>query len=157
MATVGILLLAGIVLIALETVLPGLIAGAAGLLCLATAVIFAYREFGPAGGHATLVGVATILVAGGAAWLRFFPQSRFGRRFVSHRSIEDIGAGQPELLHQTGTALSNLRPSGMAQIGGRRVDVVTEGSMVPAGSPVRVVAVEGIRVVVRVVEPSPGS
>jgi membrane-bound serine protease (ClpP class) len=42
-----------------------------------------------------------------------------------------------------------LRPSGNAAIGDRRVDVVTEGTMIDKGTPIRVVAVEGSRVVVR--------
>jgi len=43
-----------------------------------------------------------------------------------------------------------LRPAGMALINGRRVDVVTEGAMIERDTPVRVVAVEGMRVVVSV-------
>jgi membrane-bound serine protease (ClpP class) len=36
-------------------------------------------------------------------------------------------------------------------IGGKRVDVVTEGGMIDPGTPLKVVAVEGMRVVVRAV------
>jgi membrane-bound serine protease (ClpP class) len=46
-------------------------------------------------------------------------------------------------------AQSNLRPSGLALIDGKRIDVVTEGPMIERGTPVKVVAVEGMRVVVR--------
>jgi membrane-bound ClpP family serine protease len=74
--------------------------------------------------------------------------------FISQRTVGDLGVEQPSLLHQTGTALSHLRPSGMAMIGGRRVDVVTEGAMIDKGTPVRVVALEGLRVVVRAVPSS---
>jgi membrane-bound serine protease (ClpP class) len=56
---------------------------------------------------------------------------------------------KPELLNQTGSALTNLRPAGTAIINDRRVDVVTEGAMIERGTPVKVVAVEGMRVVVR--------
>jgi membrane-bound serine protease (ClpP class) len=42
-----------------------------------------------------------------------------------------------------------LRPSGAAVINDKRVDVVTEGPFIDRGTPVRVVAVEGMRVVVR--------
>ena len=48
-----------------------------------------------------------------------------------------------------GQALTQLRPSGTALIDGRRVDVVTEGGIVERGSSIRVVHVEGNRVVVR--------
>lgn len=149
MAMVVTLLVAGLLLLALETVLPGLIAGIAGIICLLAGVLVAYRELGVPAGNAVLVLVAGLLVAGCFLWLRFFPRSWLGRRFVSERVSGEIGTEKPELLNQTGTAVTNLRPSGTALIGGRRVDVVTEGPMVERGSPVRVVAVEGIRVIVR--------
>ena len=149
MTLVIILVIVGVILLALEVVLPGLVAGTVGLGCLAGAVVLAYREFGPAGGNLALLLVAGFLVAGFFLWLRFFPRSRLGRRFVSERVIGDIGTERPHLLHRTGQALTNLRPSGTALIDGQRVDVVTEGPMVARGSPVRVVAVEGLRVVVR--------
>lgn len=153
MAPVVILLLAGLLLLALEIILPGLVAGIAGLVCLGAGVMLAYRDFGAVGGHATFALTGTVLVVGFFAWLRFFPGSALGRRFVSQGAVGDIGTERPELVDQSGTALTNLRPSGTALIGGRRVDVVTEGPMVERGSPVQVVAVEGIRVVVRKTTP----
>ena len=61
----------------------------------------------------------------------------------------DIGTDKPELLNQIGKALTPLRPSGTAVIGGKRIDVVTEGPFIEPGTAVKVVAVEGMRVVVR--------
>jgi membrane-bound serine protease (ClpP class) len=48
-----------------------------------------------------------------------------------------------------GVALSDLRPGGFALINNDRVDVVTRGDFIPAGSEVEVVADEGYRRVVR--------
>jgi membrane-bound ClpP family serine protease len=48
-----------------------------------------------------------------------------------------------------GTAITDLRPSGTALIGGKRLDVVTRGDYIEKGSEVRVSAVEGSRIVVR--------
>jgi membrane-bound serine protease (ClpP class) len=96
-----------------------------------------------------LIGVALAVVAGTFAWLKYFPESRMARPFVSQGTVGEIGTERPELVGQTGTALSHLRPSGSAVINGQRVDVVTEGSMIEKGSDIKVVAVEGLRVVVR--------
>jgi membrane-bound serine protease (ClpP class) len=60
-------------------------------------------------------------------------------------------AGLDALLSREGTALTPLRPSGTAVIDGKRVDVVTEGEMIDKDKPVRVIKVEGGRVVVRMV------
>lgn len=54
-----------------------------------------------------------------------------------------------ELLGAVGNAATMLRPAGMARFGDRFVDVVSEGGFVPAGATVRVVEIEGNRVVVK--------
>jgi membrane-bound serine protease (ClpP class) len=48
-----------------------------------------------------------------------------------------------------GVAVTDLHPSGTAQFGDERVDVVSEGSFVEAGTAVRVVRADGYRHVVR--------
>lgn len=149
MAVVLTLLIAGFVLLTLELVLPGLIAGIAGVVCLGAGVVLAYTRLGTTGGHVTLLITGSILLIGFLLWLNYFPASRLGRRFVSNRAINDIGPTHPGLLHRSGVALTNLRPCGTATIDGRRVDVITEGSMVAPGTPVRVIEVEGLRIVVR--------
>ena len=63
--------------------------------------------------------------------------------------FRSIGTNRPELLNQTGTAFTPLRPSGTAIINGKRVDVVTEGPMIERGKAIKVVANEGMRVIVR--------
>jgi membrane-bound serine protease (ClpP class) len=143
------LLVAGGVLLLLETVLPGMIAGILGLLCLAAGVVQSFVVFGPQTGSYILLGVIVALVVGFILWAKFFPKTRAGRLFTSQRTVGDIGAERPELLNQTGSALTPLRPSGTAIINGRRVDVVTEGAMVDRDTPIKVVAIEGMRVVVR--------
>jgi membrane-bound serine protease (ClpP class) len=151
MTTVIILLLVGAALLALETVLPGLIAGSIGMICLIAGVVTAYSEFGARGGNLVLTITLVGLLIGWLLYLKYFPESRIARLFISQRTIGNVAAEQTALLGQTGKALTVLRPSGTALINGRRVDVVTEGGLIEPGTPVKVVAVEGIRTVVRAV------
>ena len=44
---------------------------------------------------------------------------------------------------------SDLRPAGVARFGNDRVDVVSEGDFIPAGSTIRVLRTAGNRVTVR--------
>jgi membrane-bound serine protease (ClpP class) len=149
MALISLLIAAGLLLVFLETVLPGLIAGTLGVLALIGAVAYAYLEFGAKTGNGVLFSVIALLVIGVVLWLKFFPESRLARVFVSERQIGNVGAEKPELLGKTGTALTALRPAGTAVFDGRRADVVTEGGFVEKGQTVTVVAIEGLRVVVR--------
>lgn len=143
------LLLVGAILLFLEVLLPGMIAGIIGFVCLMAAVILGYRDFGYQKGSVILGGVLVGLVIGVWWWLKFFPESRMARKFISKSTTGELGVAKPELMHSTGVALSQLRPSGKANINGRRVDVVTEGGLIERGAAIKVIAVEGARIVVR--------
>lgn len=76
-----------------------------------------------------------------------------GKLVLFHRQEADGGynsaaAELQSLLGQSGVALTTLRPSGTAEIGGQRVDVVSEDAYIASGAPIRVIKVEGFRVVV---------
>ncbi len=143
------LLAVGAVLLFLETLLPGLVAGVIGFLCLVAAVILGYQEYGLRTGNLVLGSVVMGLAVGVFGWLKFFPESRFARRFISKGVSGELGVTKSQLLHCTGVAITQLRPSGAALFSGKRVDVVTEGGLIERGASVKVMEVEGARVVVR--------
>jgi membrane-bound serine protease (ClpP class) len=149
MAVIIALLVVGALLILLETVLPGLIAGIIGVGCVGAAVVMAYVRFDAATGNLILAVAIGGLIVGAILYVTYFPNSKVAQVFVSKRAIGQIGNENPSLLHQTGQALTTLRPSGTAVINGQRVDVVSEGAFIEAGAPVKVIALEGLRVVVR--------
>jgi membrane-bound serine protease (ClpP class) len=151
MATVIALLVAGALLILLETILPGLIAGIIGFCCVCVAVALAYLRFDFQTANTILLAVIVVGIVGTILYVKYFPESRAARLFVSRRAIGEIGTENPLLLNQTGQTLTTLRPSGTAVINGKRVDVVTEGAFIEPGQAVKVIAVEGLRVVVRAI------
>lgn len=87
--------------------------------------------------------------------LRFLPRLPFGRRLILETELQ-AGAGgssAPESdrrwMGKRGTALSPLRPAGIAMIEGERVDVVSDGDLIEPGVPIVVTHVDGNRIVVR--------
>ncbi|MEA2510808.1 MAG: hypothetical protein QOJ59_295 [Thermomicrobiales bacterium] len=81
-------------------------------------------------------------------WLRLFGG---GAPLASDR-LPTVPASPPavrSLTGATGLAVTDLRPSGAAEVGGHRVDVVTEGEFVRAGEQIVIVRDEGYRRVVR--------
>jgi membrane-bound serine protease (ClpP class) len=143
------LLTVGAVLMFLETFMPGMILGIAGLLSLIAGVVVGYVQFGFRPGTVILGSVLVGLIVGVCCWLKFLPESRIARLLVLRTAAAARGSLHSDLLHRSGVAISQLRPSGAAFINGKRVDVTSEGSLIDRGAPLKVVAVEGIRVVVR--------
>ncbi len=146
--TITILLVVGMLLLVSEIFLPGLIAGTLGLIALIAAVVLGFQE-DAATGLGLLAFVVLLLSAGFVFWVMWFPRSGFGRIFVSKGTVGEIGTDRPDLVGQEGYAVTMLRPSGVAMIGGRKVDVVSEWDMIEPDEKIRVVQVEGLRVVVR--------
>lgn len=158
------LLLVGLggLLIALEVlVIPGF--GVAGIVGLAALVAGLGLMLVGAGATATVVlgalgQVALALIVAlvaALALLRVLPRLPFGRKLVLEAEMDasdGYASSRPEerlLLGRTGLASTPLRPAGLAEFDGQRVDVVSEGSYIEVGTPVEVTRVEGNRIVVR--------
>lgn len=147
-----ILLLGGIMLIGAEIFVPGGILGTLGTLALLGAIAAGYRLWGATTG--SLVALLIILLLGTAiiVWLNLFPHTPIGKALTISSNLSNAHNADetlPALLGKSGTAVSDLRPGGIAVIEGRRIDVVSEGGMIDRQKPVRVVKVEGNKVVVR--------
>ena len=145
------LILVGLSLVAVEvTLLPGTnVVGVLGLIGAAVGVVVAFGQYGVLGGLGTLVGT---LVAGGAL-AYVLVESGAWSKFVLTDSLvtepdEDAGI-RAAWIGETGTVVTPLRPEGVVEIGGTRVEARTEGTFVAMGSRVRVIAIDRRCAVVR--------
>lgn len=98
------------------------------------------------------VSTAVILtVIGFAFFTRAFPESAWMKKLtlVAAQGPDYVTSSDFTWLRgASGTAASLLRPAGVAVFDGKRVDVLTGGEFIAAGTPVRVTRVEGARVFV---------
>lgn len=145
------MLAAGLLLLGAEIFVPGGVLGVLGALALLGAAGTAFAAFGPVTGAYVALGILVLAALSIALWLHLFPRSRLGRHMTltQSESFRGAAADHPDLVGREGTAQSNLRPSGYALVDGRRLDVISEGGPVSRGEAVRVIRVEGSRIVVR--------
>jgi membrane-bound serine protease (ClpP class) len=150
---IALLLLAlGLSLIVLELMFPSLGAlGIAAALCLIGAIAVAFSK-DQSTGIGFLVATAVLVPAALMAGLKLLPRSPVGKILVNRgTTFTDTAAvdvRDRELLGKLGVAENLLRPAGTIRIEGRRVDVVTRGEPIEAGARVKVIEIEGNRVVV---------
>ncbi|MDP7396163.1 MAG: NfeD family protein, partial [Lentisphaeria bacterium] len=86
-------------------------------------------------------------------FIRFVPDSPIGRRLflkTSAKEWDGFETGNRTLLGKTGVSCTMLRPSGLAMIDDERIDVVTEGEMIQKDQRVKVIEIEGNRIVVAI-------
>lgn len=141
----------GLVLLAIEVIVPGMIVGALGLLALAGAIVAAFVGFGFVWGCFALGAILLVVSIGFAFWLYLFPRTFIGRRLMlnSTSGLAAPDAVRSGLVGKPGIALTGLRPSGRVEVDGKRYDVVAEGGFVAEHEPIRIVSVDAMRIVVR--------
>lgn len=148
----------GLVLIVLEFLFPSLGAlGGAAAVSLIGAVAWAFAQdpsFGINLLIASAIGVPIAILAG----MKLLPRGPLGKLLINPGpTFSDTAAVDPRdarMLGTEGVVDSLLRPAGVANFEGRRVDVVSRGEAIEVGARVRVIELAGNRVVVARVEPS---
>ena len=150
-ALIFVLIIAGLVLIAAEVFLPGLILGAIGFLCLMASVVLVFVNYGTVAGVVATFIVGILTLVGFVLWLYVFPRTFIGRGvMLLTPKMENTAAGRNQsLVGLEGEALTPLRPSGTARIDGRRLDVSAVGDFLEEGAKLEVVSADGLRVAVR--------
>ncbi len=158
-----IMFIIGVALILLEIfVIPGFgIAGISGII-----LVFASLFFSLVGGDPFLdfelvsraiiqlsisLVLALVLIF---VLAKYLPKTSIFNKFVlsvSEKSVDGFSSHSfaEDLIGAEGIALTTLRPAGTGEINGRRVDVMTESEYVEKGKKIKVLAVDGIRVLVR--------
>ena len=149
-----IFVITGMILIGAEIYVPGGVLGAIGGVALFSAVIAGYAAFGPVGGSYALAGIVVATIIMVIIWMRFFPGSRIGKKIIVAQDLSTSKSSQDLtfLIGKEGETASELRPAGFATIIGKRIDVVTQGEMISKGEKIKVVKVEGSRVIVQAIE-----
>jgi membrane-bound serine protease (ClpP class) len=148
-----VLLLAGLTLLLIEThLLPGHgLAAVIGLVLLFAGMFWALG--GNKNAAFALTVSATLTMVSLVAFFTYLPKSPVWKKLGQEmRQRAELGYVATDsrmfLLGKRGVTESVLRPSGIAQIEGIRVDVVTEGDFLESGTAIVVTRVEGNRVVV---------
>jgi len=114
--------------------------------------------------HSTFAGVTGIVIAVVMIPLvlivayKIFPKTRFGKTVTLAPPQRQQGDAIPDtqdlkaLLGKEGVVLSPLRPVGMCDFSGHRVECVAEGGYIEKDNTVKVIRVQGTQLTVRTIE-----
>jgi len=149
----ALLLIFGLILIIVEMFYPGFgVPGTVGAILLTLAVYMTVADLWQA--LAMIAGILFILGAVLLALLRSAARGRLSKTLILSESlVKESGYSGTEAndsyLGKTGRTLTMLRPAGTAEFDGAKLDVVSEGEYIEKNSSVKVIKVEGRRIVVR--------
>ncbi len=167
-----ILFLVGLILIAVELfILPGhVLPGFLGIVAILISVLWAMVDKfsgAPIDGSfnfpsfaqlqmpllklgSALVGTVVLIVL----FLRWLPKDKgpLGKLILQTQldTLQGYSTAQSHqhLLEQIGVAETTLRPSGKGRFGDELVDVITQGDLIEKGKRIKVVQIEGVRIIV---------
>ncbi len=149
-STVLTLYIIGLVAITVELFIPGAIVGLCGAGCVITSIILAYVHISNLLGHILLgLGICFIPIFF-ISWYKILSKTFTVK--ASEKGFSSAEDRSEDLLSAEGVALTTLRPSGTADIKGKRVDVISGGEMIAKNTKIRVTEVKGNRVVVKPVK-----
>ena len=145
------LIISGILLLFAELLLPGGIIGLIGVVAMLAGIVGVFYTYGLLAGCIVTSAVLIFTLLLFYLWFKYFPRTATGKRLLAATDAKEWRSFDPEyakLLNKTGVAHTILRPSGMVMIEGKKYDVVTQGELLPARTPIVVVNIEGNRIVV---------
>jgi len=147
-------LLVGLALMIFEMFTPGMGApGILGALALIAAIILRSDSIMTA--LVTLLLILVPLIIAAALIFRSFAKGALSRSPIVLKETIDgestpLGEADAQaLVGAEGVVISALRPAGMASVGGRRLDVVSEGEFIPKDAAIKITSVEGLRITVK--------
>lgn len=145
-----ICLIAGLALVIFEMFTPGFaVPGILGIVLLLLSVVLTAEGF--VQGLIMVLIILAILTVALVIALRSATKGRIYRTALVNKNQEEGYLSVDDMnyyVDKTGVAVTMLRPAGIADIEGVKLDVVTRGEFVQKGAGIRVIKVEGRRIVV---------
>jgi membrane-bound ClpP family serine protease len=127
--------------------------------CLVGGVVLFFQQgtiFGWIGLVLAVIMIPAVLIFA----YRLFPKTRFGKSVTLAPPEREIGDAIPDskelkkMLDAIGVVVTPLRPVGMCDFSGQRIECVAESGYVERGKKVRVIKIESTQLTVRMVQES---
>lgn len=147
-----LLFVLGLLVLAVEVIVPGGILGTIGALLMFGGSALAFAEYGFGGGMLALAIAAALSFF--VFWFEFrvLPRTKTGKRAFLEAQIRGVssayGAEAASLVGSAATALTKLSPSGYVDIAGKRYEAFCRSGQVPAGTPLKVIGSDNFRLIV---------
>ncbi len=150
-----LLFLFGMGLLIVEAFMPGFgLPGITGSIMEIAVIVLTYIHHGGIAALGVTVCILAIMAIVVSLVLKSASKGRLSRSAMilndaEDASVMDVSEDLKVFVGKEGIATTVLRPTGMAEIEGIRLNVETEGEFIPKDTPVKVQRVEGRNVIVK--------
>lgn len=139
----------GCILIFLEMIIPGFgLPGISGIIFVTLGIILSAENI-----YIGLISISISLIIGFIISFLFLKKgftNKFFQKIILNNKINSYShKNNTKLKGLTGIAFTDLRPSGIVKIHNEKINVITEGDYIKKGSNVKIIKVEGFKIIVR--------
>lgn len=142
----------GLVLIAVEVIVPGGILGAVGALMMLGGCVMSFMNYGTLGGIAASATALVLAFLALYVEFRILPKTAVGKRAFLHKQVTGVSAAYGKETHtlvgKSAEALTMLSPSGYVRVDGKRYEAFCQSGQAPAGTPLEVIGADNFRLIV---------
>jgi membrane-bound serine protease (ClpP class) len=144
--------LAALVLVFFEVILPGGILGGLGALCILVATWFGFDTYGLLGGVGVLLGA--LLAVGILVFVEFklLARTPLGQCFFLKTAVDGHTRAAPaadSIIGKQGAAVTRLSPSGMVEIDGQQFEAYSQDGYIERGHKVAVVSKDNFKLTIK--------
>ena len=147
-----ILLIVGFALVVVEMYIPGFgLPGIAGGICLITGIAL-YARTDVVAWLVMIVIIVSLLCVALSISIRSAAKGRLAKSKLVLNEVSTSEVGENDLSYyvgKTGCATTVLRPAGIGEFEGVKLNILSDGEYIPEGAQVTVTKVEGNRIFVR--------
>lgn len=152
MTLIILLFSVGIVLLAVEVIVPGAILGSIGGLMMFGGCVLSFIEYGTGGGLIAVMVALFLTFLTLYIEFRILPKTAAGKRAFLKSEVTGVSAAfgkeARDLIGKSAEALTMLSPTGYIRVDGKRYEAFCQSGQAPAGSPLEVIGADNFRLIV---------
>ncbi|WP_269523922.1 NfeD family protein [Coraliomargarita parva] len=146
------LILAALVLVFFEVLLPGGILGLIAAVCVIAATVYAGLDYGLVPAVLVFVGSIFACLVLTVIEFKIFAKTRYGQKFFLKSAVtghSNVEQSDDSIVGKSGETVTRLNPSGKVAIGGRHYEAYSEDGYIEAGTTVKVVAKDNFKLIIK--------
>lgn len=143
---------AALVLVFFEIILPGGILGVLAALCVLVATWLGFDEYGALGGIGIFVGTCITVAVAAFIEFKLLAKTSLGKAFFLKASVTGHSNESPadeSIIGKEGTALTRLNPSGKVAIEGQSYEAYSQDGYIESGEFITVVKKDNFKLIIR--------
>lgn len=152
MSTIVGLIIAALVLVFFEVILPGGILGVIAFVCVIIASWLAGSEFGAVAGILTFVGSIAAIAVLVFIEFKVLARTSLGGAFFLKSSVtghSNQAPAEAPIIGKEGIALTRLNPSGKVAIDGQTFEAHSQDGYIDSGEPITVFSQDNFKLIIK--------